>query len=99
LFFSLRTFVSLHVSLPSIWLPEVTVFWMRNMTHELAHNLAKGHDRRHEFLMERLLERFLPSLVREHVQQALRDTHPHSTQHQPYQRAPSARTGPWSRGR
>ena len=81
LFFSLRAFISLHGSAQSIWIPEVTCFWMRVLTHELAHNLAESHDRRHEMLMERLLEQSLPPLVREHSQHAVRAAQPQRWAH------------------
>ena len=70
LFFSLRAFASVHASLPSVWMPECTAFWLVVMSHELAHNLVSEHDARHEDLMEGMLIHVLPALVRQHVQQA-----------------------------
>ena len=70
LWFSLRAFLSLHGRLPSLWVPECTVYWLSTLCHELAHNLTPRHDAAHEALLERLIERFVPTLVHEHVRQA-----------------------------
>ena len=95
LWFSLRAFVSLHASLPSVWLPECTIFWIVTMSHELAHNLVEEHDARHEDLTEGMLKIVLPALVRQHQasQQHSQQQHRQHSQHSQRQQRGSGQYG------